>query len=402
MPGGNARTMKLIRRPGLWNRVPATAPRREARRCAHVQAAPPAGSFRRVRRLLLAGLVALLLAPPSAAHARAPGFVGMTSEDVLAGSAAYRSQTLATQRASGIELLRQKFDWAVIERSHGRFDLGWYDGFVLAAASHGMRILPILFNAPRFYARHRGNAACPPRRMGRMARFARVLVRRYGRRGSLWRQYPGVRKLPITAWQIWNEPNLRVYWCGRPRARAYARMLRVVGKAIRRVNRRAEIVTAGLPPSKLSGTVPLPRFIRQLYWAGARRWFTTLAINSYARNHHELGRLLRGVRRLMNRSGDRRARIWVTELGWGDAGPRHRFVVGSGGQARRIRRSFAYVRRHRRGLRLRGVVYYSWRDGRPYPPHYKDMWGLHTGLLRVDGSAKPAFHAFRGAVRGLR
>ena len=355
-----------------------------------------------MRRLLVAGLIALLLAPASAAHARVPaGFVGMTSEDVLGGSPAYRAQTLATQRASGVRLLRQKFDWAIIERSPRRYDLGWYDGFVLAAASHGIRVLPVLFNAPTFYAPRRGNAFCPPRRTARMARFARALVRRYGPRGSLWRRNPGVRKLPIRSWQIWNEPNLRVYWCGRPRARGYARMLRIVGKSIRRVHRRAEIVTAGLPASELTGTIPLPRYIRQLYRAGAKRWFTTLAINSYARNQRDLGRLLGGTRSLMNSWGDR-AKIWVTELGWGDRGPRHRFVVGSRGQARRITSSFAYLRRHRARLRLRGVVYYSWRDARPYPPQYKDMWGLHTGLLRLDGSPKPAYRAFRRAVRGLR
>ena len=355
-----------------------------------------------MRRLLITGLVALLLAPASAAHARVPaGFVGMTSEDVLGGSPAYRAQTLATQRASGVRLLRQKFDWAVIERSPRRYDLGWYDGFVLAAASHGIRVLPVLFNAPSFYAGRRGNAFCPPRRTARMARFARALVRRYGPRGSLWRQNPGVRKLPIRSWQIWNEPNLRVYWCGHPRAPGYARMLRIVGKSIRRVHRRAEIVTAGLPASELTGTIPLPRYIRQLYRAGAKRWFTTLAINSYARNRRDLGRLLGGTRRLMNGWGDS-AKIWVTELGWGDRGPRHRFVVGSRGQARRITSSFAYLRRHRGRLRLRGVVYYSWRDARPYPPQYKDMWGLHTGLLRLDGSPKPAYRAFRRAVRGLR
>jgi hypothetical protein len=356
-----------------------------------------------VCRLVIAGLVLLLMAPASGAHARAPaGFVGMTSEDVLAGSPSYRAQTLATQRGSGVELIRQKFDWAIIESSPRRYNFSWYDGFVLAAASHGIRVLPVLFNAPGFYARRRGNAFCPPRRMARMARFARALVRRYGPRGSLWRQNPGVRKLPIRSWQIWNEPNLRVYWCGRPRARAYARMLRIVGRSIRRVSRRAEIVTAGLPASKLTGTVPLRRYIRQLYRAGAKRWFTTLAINSYARNHRDLGRLLRGTRRLMNARRDRRARIWVTELGWGDRGPRHRFIVGSRGQARRITRSFAYLHRHWRRLRLRGVVYYSWRDAPPYPPSYKDMWGLHTGLLRLDGSPKPAYRAFRRAARVFR
>ena len=355
-----------------------------------------------MRRLLIAGLAVLLLAPASAVHAQAPpGFVGMTAEDVFAGSSGYRARTLATQRESGVELLRQKFDWATIERRRGRYGLRSYDVFVLAAARHGIRVLPILFNAPRFYTRRHGDAACPPRRVARMASFAEVLVRRYGPGGSLWRRHPGVPELPITSWQIWNEPNLRVYWCGRPRASAYARMLRVVGASIEQLDPGAEIVTAGLPASELTGTIPLPRYIRQLYRAGARGSFTTLAINSYARNRAELAELLGATRRELSARGDR-ARIWVTELGWGDRGPRHRFIVGSRGQARRITTSYAYIRRHWQSLGLRGVVYYSWRDSRPYPPKYKDLWGLHTGLLRRDGSPKPAYDAFRRAVSPFR
>jgi hypothetical protein len=60
------------------------------------------------------------------------------------------------------------------------------------------------------------------------------------------------------------------------------------------------------------------------------------------------------------------------------------------------------MRKLRRKLRLRGVVYYSWRDAHPYPPLYKDMWGLHTGLLDVNGNPKPAFGAFCQAVAALR
>ena len=84
----------------------------------------------------------------------------------------------------------------------------------------------------------------------------------------------------------------------------------------------------------------------------------------------------RATRRLMNARGNRRAKIWVTELGWETEG--RATASWSGAAARRdASRSFAYLRRHRhRGrLRLRGVVYYSWRDSRPYPPHYKGHVG---------------------------
>lgn len=235
-----------------------------------------------------------------------------------------------------------------------------------------------------------------------MGRFAQAVARRYGPRGTLWRERPGLRKVPIRSYQVWNEPTLMgLYWCGSRRraARRYVSMLKTVGRAIKRVDRRAEIVSAGLPPSKLRRAIRLTTFLRQMYRAKAKRYFNTLAVNTYARNSRDLSRLLRGVRRVMNRYRDRRAKIWVTEIGWGDRGPRHRFIVGASGQANRISSSLRYIRRARRRLRLRGFVYFSWRDGRPYAPFFKDLWGLHTGLLTATGARKPAYSAFERAVR---
>jgi polysaccharide biosynthesis protein PslG len=355
------------------------------------------------RRLFCLLVLALLAAPVSAANAAVPrDFVGVAADDLFAGDPAYRSNTLNTQRSVGVGLIRQTFDWSSIETAPGRYNLSAYDAYVASAAAQRVRVLPILFNPPGFRRRTSGRASCPPRRLSTMAAFARALVKRYGTRGSLWRERPDVPKTAIRSWQIWNEPNLGIYWCNHPNARAYARMLRVVGRAIRRSDRRAEVVTAGLPPSKLRSAAPLDRYLWRLYRAGAKRSFHTLAINSYAKNRRELHDLLRSTRRLMNRAHDRRGRIWLTELGWGDAGPDHRFIVGRAGQAARIRSSFGYIDQRRAKLRLRGVIYYSWRDLRPYPPLYRDLWGLHTGLLDLNGNPKPAFYAFSRAVKRLR
>ena len=365
--------------------------------------APAGARLRRVAALALASIAALLASAPAARTAPPADFVGVTSEDVFAGSASYRSANLSAQRGLGVGLIRQTFDWSQIELGPGRFDLGYHDDYVATAAAHGIRILPILFNPPRFQlGRTSGRAACAPRGFRTFARFAKVLVRRYGPQGSLWAERPALPKLPIRSWQIWNEPNLGIYWCNQSSARQYVRMLRAVGGAIEKVDRKAEIVTAGLPPSKLSSAIPLERYIAQMYRAGARRAFDTMAINSYATDRRELRTLLCGIRRQMDRRGHRRARIWITELGWGDAGPAHRFVVGPTGQAARISSSFREITRLRRKLRLRGVVYYSWRDSPPYPPLYRDMWGLHTGLLDAAAHPKPAYFAFRDAVTRLR
>jgi polysaccharide biosynthesis protein PslG len=341
--------------------------------------------------------LALVCAP--AAQATVPSdFVGMTSEDAFAGEGQYRSATMAHQRSIGVGLLRQVLDWSHVETSPGHYDFTVYDGYVREAAAKGLAILPVLHNPPPFHRRNTGRAACPPPRLTHMADYARAAVRRYGPGGSLWREHPSAPSLPVRSWQIWNEPNLGIYWCDRPNPREYASMLRVVGRAIKSEDPGAEIVTAGLPDSKLKSAMPLDTFLKRLYrWRG-KRYFDTLAINGYATNNAQLSELLHRVRRSMNRRGDRRARIWITEIGWGDGGPPHRFNVGAAGQAARIGSSYRLLAKLTPKVRLRGVVYYSWRDSPPYPPKYNDMWGLHTGLLDLNGNPKPAYYAFGQAV----
>jgi hypothetical protein len=139
-----------------------------------------------------------------------------------------------------------------------------------------------------------------------------------------------------------------------------------------------------------------------MYAAKAAKYFDSLAINSYAKDHVHLGRMLGAVRKQMNARRDRKGAIWITEIGWGDSGPRHRYNVGEKGQATRIAKSLALIRKQRRKLRLRGVVYFSWRDGAPYAPNFKDLWGLHTGLLDINGEPKRGFHVFGKHSSALR
>jgi hypothetical protein len=348
---------------------------------------------------IIAVLVASLLAATSA-HARVSrDFVGIASEDVFAGGASYRESNLSAQQALRIGLIRQTFDWSTIETSPGTFNFARYDSFVVAAARHRITVLPILFNAPSFHAQtHSGRGASRPDSKA-FARFAAAVARRYGRGGSLWSAHPEVRALPFHSYQFWNEPTLKVYWLPKPNARQYVALLKAGRKAVRAVDRRAEIVTAGLPNSLQRSAVRLLRFLKSMYRVrGVKKSFTTLAINSYAKNSSDLKRLLRKVRRLM-RKKHHRAKIWITEIGWATSGPRNRFNVGLRKQAKLIRSSLRFIKRNRRKLRLRGFVYYSWRDAPPYGPAFTDMWGLHTGLLTQGGAQKAGYGAFRSAVR---
>ena len=352
---------------------------------------------------LVSSLCCLVLAQAAAA---ADDFVGMSSKDVLGGSPSYRSEQLQLQHSAGVQLIRQNFDWDGIERSPGHFELAFYDQYMMDMARAGIQTLPVLYNSPRFWSSAPRRRALRyvylPRSPRAMGRFAAALVARYGPNGSLWREHPDVPKLPVHAWQIWNEPNLVFYAAPRPSARRYAKLLRTVSRYIKKADPTAEVVTAGIPPTKLKSAIRLGRFVQGMYRAGAGGSFDTLAVNSYAKDSHELAGIIRKVRRIMNRYGDADGKIWITELGWGTGGPKHRFNVGFAAQADRIRSTFQWIGQNRDRYNIRGLVYYAWRDQQPYPPTYKDMWGLHTGLLNLDGVAKPALSAFEQAAQGLK
>jgi hypothetical protein len=353
-----------------------------------------------VRPLLLAPLVlTALLLPSTASAARPSDFLGITSEDAFAGSDAYRDKTFADQAAAGVRLVRQPFNWSAIESVSGRYELGPYDRFVLAAARHRIRVMPILFDAPRFRERPATTGSPPPRRFRDMVSFAQVLWWRYGPSGTLWSQHPNMPMLPVRSWQVWNEPSLTKYWPPKPSPSQYGRMLRQVGGILSAVDPKAEVVTAGIPASRLSGAVPFERYLNGL--GRTETPFDTLAVNAYARNVRDLMSNLSAARRMLDRSGRRRTKIWVTELGWSDRGPRSRFRAGRRGQARLIESAFRALEKNRKRLKLRGVVYHSWMDGEPYAPRFKDFWGLHTGLLRLDGAPKPALWVFQRTAKRL-
>ena len=332
-------------------------------------------------------------------------FVGLVAEDVFAARTPYRVEQLRRQVAVGSRLLRQNFDWAAIERAPDRYFWRKYDNYVLAAARFRVRILAILFNTPGWRSsaptKNPKHGTYPPKKVEEFAAFAKKVAERYGPGGYLWKQNPRIAPVPIKSWQIWNEPNLNVYWASGASPAAYLKLLRAASQSIRDVDATAEIVTAGLPQSRLPG-VPLLKFLTSIYNNHGQGVFNTVAINPYARSVTELSTRIRAVRRIMNRFGDVGARIWITEIGWSDKGPKSPFRVGPTKQADLITRTFGLFKQKWYAWGIRGVIYAFWKDGHPYPPQFKDFWGLHTGLFDKKGKPKKAYSAFVHATRALR
>ena len=326
-------------------------------------------------------------------------FVGIVSEDVFAGDEDYRDEMVEKQAKVGIGLTRQTFDWARIELEPGKFDFSVYDPWIEKLAEQRMRVLPILFNPPAFHSSKPATGAkrgtYPPRRPEDIAGFARALVERYGPEGSFWED-TDAPKTPIRSWQIWNEPNLPVYWPAGADAEEYTELLRAAAEAIRGADPKAEVVSAGLPNS--SRGIPYQTYLNQMLDAGAGEVADIVAIHPYATEVAGAIAAVRRTRRTLEARGLDNP-IWITEVGWATQGPKSAFTVGMRGQAARIAKLFARLERLRTKLDVRGVVYYNWRDSEPFDGGF-DFFGLHTGLLTLNGVEKPGYLTFeRGAKR---
>jgi hypothetical protein len=352
-------------------------------------------------RRLLGLTIAAALALAGAAHASVPeGFVGLYSDDAFYGDAAYRAEQMGLQSRLGVETIRQPFEWFRVEKRPGAFDWSDYDPYVAEAARQGLRILPMLMAPPEFHssrpATSKSRAMFPPKRNADYARFVSAAVRRYGRGGIYWSAHPELPEAPITAWQVWNEPNIPNFWRSGPDPAEYVALLRAASDAIRAADPGAEVVTAGLPNSALG--IPFLEFLDGMYEAGAKGVFDSLAIHPYAPRVDELLALTESARLRMDEHGDRSS-LWITEFGWTTGGAKSRFTVSEEGQANRISTTLFALAAERRALRLRGFVYFKWRDAPPYPD--SDPWPLHAGLLEDDGLPKPALWSFARSVYAL-
>jgi hypothetical protein len=363
---------------------------------------------------------ALAASPASARAAPVPqGFVGvMADQPVWPNPLVDLGQQLDAMVASGVQTLRVVFDWSAAqpykswsqvpssERSqftdvHGiPTNFSATDQLVGEASRRGLTVLPIILGAPGWDGQtYKGGFVVLPRADGPYAAFARALVRRYGPRGSFWSAYQYSLKLPIRMWQIWNEPNVRVFWPPQPYYSRYLALLRAAHDAIKAADPGAKVVLAGLPNYSW---VELARMYRR----GARKLFDVVALHPYTRSPQGVITILSYVRGVMNRFGDRRKPMIADEISWPSSlgrtthGVGYDFQTTPAGQARRVAQVLPLLAKNRRRLGLASFYYYDW-AGQDRPNYIVFDF---SGLLHWDGasfSAKPALAAFTRAALAM-
>src|SRR4029078_867233 len=146
------------------------------------------------------------------------------------------------------------------------------------------------------------------------------------------------------------------------------------------------------------------RDMSKAHRAGVKSGFDVAAVHPFSGRPSNSLKITRLNREVMDRNGDRRKPIWLTELTWSAAKGKktpltQNWETTEAGQARRLTEAYRLYVRARASLRLGRIFWYTWatidRDSR----NSFDYSRLRT--LPADGRFvdKPALAAFRGAVR---
>jgi hypothetical protein len=282
---------------------------------------------------------------------------------------------------------RSELFWAGVEPHQGWRVWSDYDDLMANADRAGLTVLPKFFGTPGWLASTPGSPPRAQRAVAAYLAFVRDAVQRYGPNGDFWKQHPQLRYNPVREWQVWEEPNVRNYWGGRPNARQYAKLVQRTAAAIHTVDPGAKVVLAGLNGG-LTGARSPAGFLRRLYTIrGIKRSFDAVALDPRSKNTRDLARVLRGMRRAMRRGHDSRTSLWITSLGFPTGGPRDPLRVTEGGQAFRLRHVLSYLVRNRRHLRIGRVIMWSLRDRSLYPRE-PDTIVPHTGVFDQTGRPK--------------
>lgn len=295
--------------------------------------------------------------------------------------------------------LRLPLYWSESEPRPGAYDFTRFDAELAAASERGIRVLPFVYGTPAWAA---AEASRPPLASARARRgwafFLRLLAARYGPGGAFWRGRAA--QLPIRSWQIWNEPNFRLFWRPRPSPRGYARLLGLSARAIRGVDPGARIVLAGVAPVG-AGFLPWV-FLRRLYRVpGVKQSFDLAAVHPYAATVVRMGEQVRIARSVMTAAGDAATPLLVTEVGVASAGAiPSAFVRGEHGQAAFLHGALDLLLAKRRAWRIAGVDWFTWQDAPRPDPHCAFCEG--AGLLDLRGRPKPAWWAFKQLATATR
>lgn len=326
-----------------------------------------------MRRLL----ILLVLALASAAAASAPAPEASPFGVVLALDPSQEAApVMAALRGAGLSRVRIRPDWRRLQPTSGAPDWSWSDTLVRSARAQGLGVLFTLGYTPRWASKYADSAEedvwarNPPKAMALYEDFVRKASARYS--GD------------VVEWQVWEQTSLHHF-------RGSWKDLRDLSQATMRATR-------GTPRRVVlpeSGNLNLSA-LDQCYRWGTDVYFDVLGLYpNFERPEAMLRPLAVLQTEIVGRKGPLKD-LWISGIGWPVAqipGPLRVAAVSEEDQARFLVRGMALALAHG----VRRIYWDSWQDVTAGP--YQEQ--SRSGLLRADGSPRPALGAYQHLARQL-
>lgn len=325
-------------------------------------------------RSLFLLLVLSLLLPCAADPPRRFGVVVLCPGRPLAEVEADLDEAVALGAGS----VRVAPDWTVLQRQQAEaFDWTYTDRVVKAAADRHLEVLLTLGNTPRWASRY--------------PKDPEPAVWNYNPPRSLddWRRYVerlAARERSVADWQVWERSSIHFF-------RGSDKDLTQLAQAGIQSVRKSDADALVLMPEP--GGIDLGA-INQLYGWGAEKFFNGLALYPALDRPEQMLRPLRVLQTDIVRKKGPLMHLWVAGFGWDTEavpGPLARPLASEEQQARYLVRMAALAladgveRVYWQSLRDRTVQDYQ-RQSR-------------SGLVRLDGSRRPAFRAYQTLISRL-
>jgi hypothetical protein len=279
----------------------------------------------------------------------------------------------------GVSAWRGSFGWDDYEPEPGRYDFAWLRRFVALADSAGIALHPYLGYTPAWAAVGGEDDQPwndPPRSPADWSAFAEAMARGLG-------DHPSIR-----SWEIYNEENVPLWWDGS--AEAYAEVLRLGASALRRGDPDARVLLGGM-------VWPDLEWLETACAGGAP--FDILPFHAYPETWTPDSVTVE--RYLGDRFGEEfvaradsacgRRPIWINETGFATV-PGKTEAEQAAWWARAFATFIAAPRVEHLGI-------YELRDQRLDTPVIGDAPNYYLGLIRRDGTRKPAFETVKLLVR---
>lgn len=294
-----------------------------------------------------------------------------------------RAADFAAWSGANATYVRTDIGWKFVQPTPSTWDWSLFDGVLADLQAHGLRYLAVLHTVPAWANDGRGDNASP-NDLGRLAEYCYQTVRHYLPRG-------------VVDYELGNEVNYaQPGWV--PTGAHYARQFlgpcvsgarRAADELGRYVNLMFGSLAPGVGPA--GGQEPVA-FLTEAYAHGARGLTDSLAFHPYGGlnpavepNMVALPALVRAV---MAANGDGTHPMWATEYGLPTRGP------GSWSeqvQAEWIGAAYDTWAAH---PHAGPMIWYAGRDSGTSSTEREQ----HFGILRSDGSPKPAYAALQARL----